>query len=351
MGLFALGFSKGLSVIRLAMRILIPLILALAACVPDEAPAQAAAFPAKSCINLANALNAPNEGDWTYRIKKSHIEAVAKAGFDSIRVPIAWSEHTTKTAPYTIDPAFFTRVDEVVNQALSNGLMIILDVHNFEELDKNPTKETPRLRAIWRQIAWHYANAPETVVFELLNEPQDKMSGKRWENLLRELITDIRRNNQNRWLIVGGDNWNSLEGMAKLDAPFDPRLVLTFHDYEPYNFTHQGASWFDNPPPIGTKWGNKSQRADVKRRAAMAARVRDKTGMPVWLGEFGAHKRSPKQSRIEWTRAMREAMQANDIGWCAFDFGAEFAFWSEPTQSWNRPLLEALMGGKTELRR
>ncbi len=334
------------------MRYIFPflLLLLLSACMPSESPAQAARFPAQKCINLANALNAPKEGEWGYTIEESHIKAVAKAGFDSIRIPIAWSAHTEKTAPYRIDPAFFKRVDEVVSQAIDNHLMIILDVHNFEDLDEHPGRETPRMRAIWQQIAWHYAKAPDAVVFELLNEPMKKMSGKRWENLLRVLLADIRKTNPDRWVIAGGDNWNSLDGLARLHVSYDPRLVLTYHDYEPYEFTHQGASWFKNAPPIGTQWGSTVEIAEVRAKAIRAARIREKTGMPVWLGEFGAHKKGPRAARNKWTKTMREALELNEIGWCAFDFAAEFAFWSQTTGQWNYELLDALMGDPKQLR-
>ncbi|PHS26319.1 MAG: glycoside hydrolase [Robiginitomaculum sp.] len=332
------------------MRPFICFLFLLSACAPSPAPAQAARFPAGRCINMANALNAPNEGDWTYRIEQSHIEMVAQAGFDSIRVPIAWSAHAAHVAPYSIEPEFFTRIDQVISQAFDNDLMFILDVHNFEALNENPARETPRMRAIWQQIAWHYANAPDGLVFELLNEPMGKMKGRRWEKLMRQLIADIRQTNPDRWLIVGGDNWNSLDGLARLDAPYDRRLVLTYHDYEPYEFTHQGASWFKNPPPVGTSWGTAKEQAELRARAARAARIRDKTGMPVWLGEFGSHQKAPAASRVRWTKAMRHALAAEDIGWCAFDFAAEFSFWSPATQSWNRDLLDALLGDQMELR-
>lgn len=334
------------------MKHVMPLLLAalLAACSPAQPPAQAADFPAKRCINLANALNAPNEGDWTYRIKRADIVAVARAGFDTIRVPIAWSAHTDKTPPYTIDPAFFARVDEVVTQALNNHLRIVIDVHNFEDLDKYPDTQEPRFIAIWQQIAWHYAKAPDSVIFELMNEPMGKMKGKRWESLLATSLAEVRKTNPTRWVIVGGDNWNSLDGMAKLHVPDDPYLVLTWHDYEPYEFTHQGAPWFDNPPPVGTQWGSDKERADVQKRMARAARIRERTGHPVWLGEFGTMNKAPMMSRIAWTRAMRQAADEEGIGWCAFDFGANFNFYDDTARHWNRPLLESLMGAKKELR-
>lgn len=330
------------------MKHALPFLLAamLAACSPAQPPAKAAAFPPKRCINLANALNAPNEGNWTYRIKRVDIEAVWQAGFDTIRVPIAWSAHAGHIPPYTINPEFFARVDEVVTQALNHDLRIVLDVHNFEDLDKNPHAETPRFLSIWQQVAWHYAKAPDGVIFELLNEPMDKMKGQRWENLLAATLSEVRKSNPTRWVIVGGDNWNSLDGMARLNVPYDPHLVLTWHDYEPYEFTHQGAPWFSNPPPVGTKWGSEKERMDVRKRMARAARIRERTRHPVWLGEFGAIKYAPLLSRIEWTRAMRQAADEQDIGWCAFDFGAEFNFYDDTARHWNQPLLESLMGAK-----
>jgi endoglucanase len=177
------------------------------------------------------------------------------------------------------------------------------------------------------------------------------MSGQRWESLMRELIFDIRKTNPNRWIIVGGDNWNSIDGLAKLEAPYDKRLVLTYHDYDPYNFTHQGASWFADAPPVGTEWGSAEQRANLTATVARAASIRQRMRMPVWLGEFGVHKTAPAVSRIKWTAAMREALEVNNIGWCVFDFAAEFAFWSPQTGQWNQPLLDTLLGDNFQLRK
>ena len=327
------------------MKKLLPVLLFLFACSPEPSDAQITLFPAKKCINLANALNAPTEGDWGYKIHVTHIQAVAKAGFDSIRIPIAWSEHASKQPPYTIDPAFFNRVDEIVTQALDNQLKIIIDVHNFEELNEYPARETPRLRAIWQQIAWHYAKAPDAVIFELLNEPMGKMRGRRWEILLQKLIVDIRKTNPDRWIIVGGDNWNSIDGLEQLNVAFDPKLVLTFHDYAPYDFTHQGASWIENAPPTGTRWGSAKQYAEIERTLARAARIEQRTKMPVWMGEFGVHKSAPQTDRSNWLKAMRMSAEQRGIGWCVFDFGAEFALWSQENQQWKQPELDAVLGG------
>src|SRR5262245_41919982 len=65
-------------------------------------------------VNFGNALEAPNEGEWGVSLKKEYFEAIAKAGFNSVRVPIRWSAHAEKEAPYTIDAKFFDRIDGVI---------------------------------------------------------------------------------------------------------------------------------------------------------------------------------------------------------------------------------------------
>ncbi|HKD37098.1 MAG TPA: hypothetical protein VKB78_09865, partial [Pirellulales bacterium] len=54
-------------------------------------------------INLGNALEAPHEGDWGVTLKESYFEAIASAGFDSVRIPVRWSAHAAESQPYTID--------------------------------------------------------------------------------------------------------------------------------------------------------------------------------------------------------------------------------------------------------
>src|SRR5271168_1511713 len=76
-------------------------------------------------INLANALEAPSEGLWGVTLKEEYFEAIKNSGFSSVRVPICWSAHAPTEAPYTIDPAFFERIDWVVAQAKKNRLQVI----------------------------------------------------------------------------------------------------------------------------------------------------------------------------------------------------------------------------------
>ena len=122
-------------------------------------------------INLGNALEAPYEGAWGLYLKKEHFEAIAEAGFDSVRIPIRWSVYADTEPPYLIKEKIFERVDWAIEQAVANDLVAVINIHHFEEIMADPEDQRERFNAMWRQIAEHYAEAPDTVYFELLNEP------------------------------------------------------------------------------------------------------------------------------------------------------------------------------------
>ena len=104
-------------------------------------------------INFGNCLEAPKEGEWGLKIEKEYVQKVKEAGFGSVRIPIRWSAHAAKEAPYTIDPAFFDRVDQLLEWTQSQSLPTIINIHHYEELYRDPAKEEPRFLALWKQIA------------------------------------------------------------------------------------------------------------------------------------------------------------------------------------------------------
>ena len=205
-------------------------------------------------MNLGNALEAPYEGLWGITLESYYFDRIADAGFDSVRVPIRWSAHADNTAPYTIDPVFFNRVDWVVAQAARTGLAAVLNIHHYEALMASPADERARYLALWDQIATRYANESDAVFFELLNEPTEQFNERPglWNSLLAEAVDVIRQTNPNRALIVGPVGWNAIDRLPVLQLPDDDQLIGTVHFYSPFAFTHQGATWVDPVPPVGT---------------------------------------------------------------------------------------------------
>ena len=139
-------------------------------------PAGQAAARIGPCINMANMMESPTEGAWGRRIADDDFAIIAKAGFRTVRLPVAFGAHAATDAPYTIDPAFMDRVAHVVGRAEAANLGLIIDLHNDDALFSDPAGEAPRLAAMWRQIAARFRDAPANVWFEITNEPHGKLT-------------------------------------------------------------------------------------------------------------------------------------------------------------------------------
>ena len=64
-------------------------------------------------VNLGNALEAPNEGEWGMKIEDEFFPLIKQAGFKHVRLPVKWTAHAAKESPFTVDAAFFARVDHL----------------------------------------------------------------------------------------------------------------------------------------------------------------------------------------------------------------------------------------------
>ena len=300
-------------------------------------------FPVKRCMNVGNALEAENEGDWGYRIEQRHLQEIAMAGFDTIRLPIRWDTHTDTRPPYRINPAHMERVKQVVGQAQAAGLGVIIDVHHYESLMDDTAREAPRFMAIWDQIAQVFRTAPETVYFELLNEPTNQMSMETANRLYAEVLPIIRNTNPIRPVIIGGNSWNSVDTLDKVRWPRDPYLVATFHDYGPHEFTHQGAEWIDPKMPMGRKWGGREDIDEFRETYTLAANFQKRTGLPVFVGEFGVISKVPLRERADWIKTRRKRMEQAGYSWCAWDLVGAFQTYDKSRERWLPGMQDALM--------
>lgn len=297
-------------------------------------------------INFGNMLEAPHEGDWGLTVQEGYFDLVKEAGFDFVRLPINWSGHTDKAAPYTIDPAFITRIDQVVGWAQQRNLGIILDFHNYDEMMSDPQNNENRFLEIWGQLADHYRDYPANVLFELLNEPNTGLDAALWNRYAAEALAAIRKTNPTRDVIIGSVQWNAYEWVTTLDIPNDPYIIVTFHYYEPFQFTHQGAEWVAGSNRwLGATWdGTDEQKAEIVNNFdAVADWSKRHNNIRILLGEFGAYSKAPQDSRVRWTTYVREQAEAHGFVWAYWEFGSGFGVYDPASKSWRDDLLKALI--------
>ncbi len=298
-------------------------------------------------VNLGNALDAPKEGAWGVTLKKEYFELISQAGFDSIRIPVNWANHAAKESPYTIDPTFLARVDWAVEQALSRDLVVILNIHHYDELYSHPKKNRARFLALWKQLAEHYQNSPSTLYFEILNEPHGKLSSELWNQYLKQSLAVIRKSNPHRAVVIGPAHWNNISHLKELQLPSeDKNIIVTFHFYLPFKFTHQGASWVGEQSQnwLGTEWnGSDAEKQELSSYFDQAAQWANAQQRPLYMGEFGAYSRADTAARVRWMSFVKTEAQKKNFSWAYWEFCASFGLYDLKTKKWRKELLNALI--------
>ena len=318
--------------------------------------AQSAANSLGRGVNFGNMLDAPIEGDWGLHLDEEFFVQAKEAGFDTVRLPVRWSNHAAPSAPYKIDDAFFQRIDWAIDQAAKRDLKLIVDLQHYRQLDGDPPdrNEHPvsdavtgeRFLAIWKQIAERYARIDSRrLFFELYNEPHRKLTAQAWNRMARAAIETVRRSNPLRPLIVGPAEYDKAEFLKDLDLPFfDRRIIVTIHLYEPYAFTHQGAPWVEG----SDKWLNTScctqeQRGEIDNRLDTARSWSRWHFRPIWIGEFGSYDKADYASRVRYTRIARRAIEAHGFHWAYWDLASQFGIYDPGNHAWRTELRDALL--------
>ncbi len=295
-------------------------------------------------INFGNALEALGDGP-ELPLHERYFDEVAAAGFETLRLPVRWSAHAQVTPPYTIDPAFFGRVDTAVRAALARGLNIVVNVHHYRELHAAPDDHLPRFLALWRQIAKHYAGHPTGLCLELLNEPRENLTASRWNTVLAQALAVVRETDPDRAVIVGPAQMSEPGALRDLELPGDDHLIATVHYYAPLEFTHQGAGWVPGAEQwLGRTWGDAADADAVRDGLTKAAAWGRDHRLPLFIGEFGAFSRADMDSRARWTAFVRTEAERLGMSWAYWEFGTDFGAYDLAADAWREPLRQALLG-------
>ena len=304
-------------------------------------------LPVGTCINMGNHLEPERESGWGgKRVEAADFARIRAAGFDTVRIPVRWMNKSEPKPPHALDPAWLARVGEVVDRALAADLNVILNSHHFDAVHSDPAAGAPWLAAVWRQIAARFADRPSARLwFEIENEPHDRLDNANLVATLAPALAAIRASSPDRPVVIGGGNWSGIDSLATLELPDDANVHPTFHYYEPFDFTHQGASWAGPVPRAHSR--DYGTRADAERLAADVAKLRAyvaRTGRTPFMGETGAYDGGTSLAeRIEYHTAVREAFTPAGIGICAWAYTNTFPFWDRGRERW-LPGLRAAVG-------
>jgi endoglucanase len=298
-------------------------------------------------INYGNMFEAPSENVWGNPWKPQYAKMISDLGFNHIRVPIRWepADRSSATAPYTINPAFLNRIKQVVDSAINNNLHVIINMHHHDSLFANPDGQKERFLDQWKQISAFFKDYPDSLLFEILNEPNGKITAEKWNVFAVDALAKIREDNPDRIVVLGTPDWGGLGGLPYLQIPDDQNIILTVHYYNPFQFTHQGADWSSGSEAwLGTKWNDSDTERDVmKQEFAPLLAVSKQHKIPVHIGEFGAYNKADNISRKKWTTYLSRYFESLEWSWAYWEFSAGFGFYNTSNGTYNQFLVDALL--------
>ena len=291
-------------------------------------------------------------------IDAADIALMAKLGFDHVRlsidaVPLEQWPHGADG----LNAEFTGRLDKMVDAMLANGLAVEIDLHpedSYKQQLQAGDYPVDRLTMLWRRLAGHYAGRdPERVFFEILNEPEVH-DAYRWAGIQARVAAAIRETAPRHTIIATGPNYSDIVDLLAMHPLADGNVIYTFHFYDPHEFTHQGAGWGESwwsythgiPYPATEEsmaellkqvpdgvsryklegyWLGHWDGHRMKLLIDEAAAWGKANGAPLICNEFGAYREFTEvQSRMNWIRDVRTALEADGIGWAMWDYRGGF---------------------------
>jgi endoglucanase len=298
-------------------------------------------------INIGNTMDNTTiwETGWGNPIiSKEFVQGLAKLGFKTVRLPVAWNTYADEGR---VLPDKMARVREVVDWITGAGMFCVLDIHwdggwiDSDVKEKYPQPDTfspdaeKKFKSYWEQISTFFAGKNEKLIFEALNE-ETNFSGegsepKAYATLTRvnQLFIDTVRktggNNDKRLLVVTGystDFKKTCSSEYKLPKDTIPhRLFISVHYYTPYTFCGltEDAPWGKMMP----SWGTPADEAELTSLFDQMKGFCTTNDIPAFIGEFGVTNKKESASRIRWMSAVLNASISRKMVPVLWDTGTD----------------------------
>lgn len=277
---------------------------------------------------------------------QENIDTLSAAGFNAIRIPVTWIKATDED--YNIDPNWMARIKEVVDYAVANDMIIILNTHHCEYFFSMKDEDLESARAyftrIWEQIAYAFNDYNEKLIFEGLNEPRTVGSAAEWRggtpeehnnvNLLHQNFVDTVRgsggHNDKRILMIPTYAASASEVAQKaLVIPqdtVDDKIIVSIHSYAPWEFALRTG----HDRPVEWSADDPNDTNPITEPIDLAYELFVSREIPVILGEMGAINRNNLESRVAWAEFYTSYAKSKGIP----------CFWWDPNISYVTKLQE-----------
>jgi len=236
------------------------------------------------------------------------------------------------------------------------GLLVVVDIHNENRKNElNPAWQEAFVR-FWKSLAKRLSTCdPEMTVFEIINEPVFDKNESQWTTLNARLAAAIRESAPRHTIITSGVEWGGIGGLVKMKPLADKNIVYSFHCYDPFPFTHQGAEWTEtevvhlrgvpypsSPEAVAPLLAGLEAHPKAKAMLADYGKARwnkekiaasfkkaidwgKANGVPLYCGEFGVYPKNAKpEHRAAWFRDFGQVLQENHIGWAVWGWDEGF---------------------------
>jgi aryl-phospho-beta-D-glucosidase BglC (GH1 family) len=247
-------------------------------------------------------------------------------------------------------------VDAAIERFHRAGLLVLIDLHNEDRAAEVKPAWQEAFVHFWGDFAARLKRFdPELTMMEIINEPVFKGCEEQWTALNARLTSTIRKSAPEHTIMTSGANWGGIDGLRKLQLLDDHNVVYSFHCYDPFTFTHQGANWDgadvkplrgvpypSNPEAVAPLLAGLDQYPGSRRmvekygeerwnKARLAARFKEgiawgaQHNVPLYCGEFGVYQAYAKaEHRANWFRDFGQVLAENHIGWAVWGWDEGF---------------------------
>lgn len=318
-------------------------------------------------LNLAHWFAQQKEDDYSQeyinnRFTENDFSFIKSSGFTYVRLSI--NEKIIYIDPYLVNAENAALLDKYIQKFIDNGIGVLVDFHpndDFKEQIYNSETFANNIMIFWGKFAKHLSKFdPEYVFLEVLNEPSTE-NATEWNEIQKKWVETIRKNAPKHTIVVDGnlrltkDNWDDIAAVMSIELFADKNIAYNFHYYQPFEFTHQGATWGwevaqytdglkypmneqncndiinKNPNNTQVKWAMENyistnwSKETFKEKMKVIADWSKEHNIFVTTNEIGAYYSAKENGKNQYIKDLREVLEEYGIGWAIWEYDDGFS--------------------------